>query len=125
MCLQLCQNLCTNTHQSDRVTLAEVEDPDQKLSRLTDFDLNFIDRQRMQMIIDKVLDLVIIFESLYNTLSKLQSQCRLHCLGDRCRDCSCSNTIEELGEQMHEAQVNLKKVDILHKRAQGTAQLVS
>lgn len=107
------------------MTLASVEDPDQKLSRLTDFDLNFIDRQRMQMIIDKVLDLVIIFESLYNTLSKLQRQCKLHCLGDRCKDCSCSSTIEELEEQMHEAQVNLKKVDILHKRAHGTAQLVS
>lgn len=78
------------------------------------------------MIEDKVLDLVIIFESLYNTLSKLRRQCELHCLGDRCGDdCSCASTIEELEEQMHEAQVNLKKVDILHKRAQGTAQLVS
>jgi hypothetical protein len=76
------------------------------------------------MIEDKVLDLVIIFESLYNTLSKLQRQCRSHCLGIHCVNCICSSTIEELEEQMHEAQVNLKKADVLHKRAQGTAQLV-
>jgi hypothetical protein len=92
---------------------------------LTDFEVNFVDRQRLKMIEDKVLDLVIIFESLYNTLSKLQRQCQSHCLGDRCMDCSCALTSEELEEQMHEVQVNLKKADILHKRAQGTAQLVS
>jgi hypothetical protein len=76
------------------------------------------------MIEDKVLDLVIIFESLYNTLSKLQRQCQRHCMGNRCVDCICANTAEEIEEQMHEAQVNLKKADVLHKRAQGTAQLV-
>jgi hypothetical protein len=107
------------------VTLTQVENESEKLSPLTDFALNFVDRQRMQMIIDKVLDLVIIFESLYNTSSKLRRQCELHCLKGRCSDCVCSSTIDELEEQMHEAQVNLKKVDILHKRAQGTAQLVS
>jgi hypothetical protein len=95
-----------------------------KLSPLTDFAVNFVDRQRLKMIEDKVLDLVIIFESLYNTLSKLQRQCRNHCLGNDCVDCICPSIVEELEEQMHEAQVNLKKADILHKRAQGTAQLV-
>jgi hypothetical protein len=73
---------------------------------------------------DKVLDLVIIFESLYNTLLKLQQQCRSHFLGSDCVGCVCSSIADELEEQMHEAQVNLKKANILHKRAQGTAQLV-
>jgi len=112
-------------HESYRVTLTQVQNESEKLSPLTDFALNFVDRQRMQMIIDKVLDLVIIFESLYNTLSKLRRQCELHCLKEECDDCVCSSTIEELEEQMHEAQVNLKKVDVLHRRAQGTAQLLS
>lgn len=104
--------------------LAQVQDEEVKLSALTDFAVNFVDRQRLKMIEDKVLDLVIIFESLHNTLSKLCKQCRAHCLGSNCVDCSCSRTINELEEQMHEAEVNLKKADILHKRAQGTAQLV-
>ena len=114
----------TDSEQSDRVVLALVADEASKLSPLTDFQVNFVDRQRLKMIEDKVLDLVIIFESLYNTLSKLRRQCELHCMGDRCVDCTCSSTVEELQEQMHEAQVNLKKVDVLYKRAQGTAQLV-
>jgi hypothetical protein len=39
-------------------------------------------------------------------------------------DCTCSSMIDEFEEHMHEAQVNLKKADVLHKRAQDTAQLV-
>jgi hypothetical protein len=34
-------------------------------------------------------------------------------------------TMEELEEQMNEAQVNLKKVEVLHEKAQGTAHMVS
>lgn len=77
------------------------------------------------MIEDKILDLVLVFESLYNTLSHLQRQCRLHCLGPQCTDCTCFRIVEEFEEQMHEAQTNMKKADVLHKRAQGTAQLLS
>ncbi|KAF4635972.1 hypothetical protein G7Y89_g2100 [Cudoniella acicularis] len=113
------------TQQSERVTLAMVQSETEKLSPLTDFAVNFVDRQRLKMIEDKVLDLVIVFESLHNTLSKLRKQCELHCLGSACENCTCYITMEELEEQMHEAQVNLKKADVLHKRAQGTAQLLS
>lgn len=77
------------------------------------------------MIEDKVLDLTIIFESLHHTFSKLKQHCQNHCLGESCIDCTCLNTMEELEEQMHEANANLKKTDVLHKRAQGTTELVS
>ncbi|KAF8849199.1 hypothetical protein BDZ45DRAFT_243908 [Acephala macrosclerotiorum] len=111
--------------QSDRVALTEVQSETERLSPLTDFDLNFVDQQRLKMIEDKILDLVLVFESLYNTLSHLQRQCRLHCLGPQCTDCTCFRIVEEFEEQMHEAQTNMKKADVLHKRAQGTAQLLS
>lgn len=104
--------------------LAEVRSGAEKNSPLTNFPINFVDRQKLKMIEDKILNLVIIFESLYGTLSKLKHQCKSHCLEKHCMDCTCSSTIDEFEEQMHEAQVNLKKVDVLHKRAQGTAQLV-
>jgi hypothetical protein len=106
------------------VTLAEVQSETERLSPLTNFDINFIDRQRLKMTEDKILDLVIIFESLYNTLSKLHIQCRNHCLGDNCKDCNCASTLDELEDQMHDVQLNLKKADILYKRAQSTAKLV-
>lgn len=105
--------------------LAQVQKEDAKLSPLLDFNINFVDRQRLKMMEDKVLDLMIIFESLYNTLSMLQTQCQKHCLDSGCQDCTCQSTIEELEEQKHEAQVNLSKVRILQKRAQATAHLVS
>ena len=73
---------------------------------------------------DKILDLVIIFESLHNTLSKLHMQCRNHCMGSDCKDCNCAMVLEEFEDQMHEVQLNLKKAEILYKRAQGTAKLV-
>jgi len=107
------------------VILAQVQKEDVKLSPLLDFAINFVDRQRLKMMEDKVLDLMIIFESLYNTLSMLQKQCQKHCLDSDCKDCTCQSTIDELEEQKHEAQVNLSKARILHKRAQATAHLVS
>jgi hypothetical protein len=107
------------------VILAQVLKEDAKLSPLLDFNINFVDRQRLKMMEDKVLDLMIIFESLYNTLSMLQKQCQKNCLDSDCKDCTCQSTIDELEEQKHEAQVNLSKARILQKRAQGTAHLVS
>jgi hypothetical protein len=107
------------------VVLAEVEREDDKLSPLVDFTINFIDRQRLKLMEDKVLDLMIVFESVQNKLSMLIKQCRKNCSGPECLDCHCETTIEELEEQTQEAQVNLNKVKILHKRAQGTADLVS
>jgi len=111
--------------QSLPVMLAEVRSGTKKISPLTDLTVSFVDRQKLKMIEDKILNLVIIFESLCSTLSKLRHQCKSHCLGKRCMDCTCSITINEFEEQLHEAQVNLKKADVLHKRAQGTAQLVN
>jgi hypothetical protein len=91
---------------------------------LPDLVVNFVDRQRLKMLEDKILDLVIIFESLSNTLVQLQRQCLRHCLGPLCENCTCSITIDELEEQMNETRVNLKIVDILQKRAEGAAKLV-
>ena len=59
---------------------------------------------------DKVLDMIIIVETVYNMLSKLQKQCQNHCLLGRCVNCTCSRTFEELEKHMHEVQVNFKKM---------------
>jgi hypothetical protein len=77
------------------------------------------------MIEDKILDLVLVFESLQHTLSKIQRQCQFHCVPERCSSCTCSRIIDEFEEQIDEVQVNLKKAEVLHRRSQGTAHLVS
>ncbi|KAK0111784.1 hypothetical protein ONS96_001053 [Cadophora gregata f. sp. sojae] len=111
--------------QSDRVTLTQVQNETENLSPLANFPINFVDRQRLKVMEDKILDLKIVFESLYNTVTKLQRQCQIHCLGSSCPQCICNNIIEEFEEQKHEIKVNMKKADILHQRSQGTAQLLS
>jgi hypothetical protein len=114
----------TDPAQSNRVTLAQVQSDTERLSPLTDFAVNFVDRQRLKLTEDKILDLVIIFESLYNTISKLHLQCRNNCKGAECVDCNCATILEDFEDQMQDVQLNLKKVDVLYKRAQSTAKLV-
>jgi hypothetical protein len=113
-----------DSEQSNRVTLAQIQSDTERLSPLTDFAVNFVDRQRLKMTEDKILDLVIIFESLFNTISKLHLHCQNRCLGTECIDCCCSAVLEAFEDQMNDVRLNLKKVDVLHKRAQSTAKLV-
>ncbi|PMD54055.1 uncharacterized protein K444DRAFT_134739 [Hyaloscypha bicolor E] len=111
--------------QSDRVTLAQVQSAEEPLSPLPDLVLNFLDRQRIKRVEDKILDLEVIFGSLLDTLSKLQRQSRRFCLCQGHKNCTCSLIIEELEEQMKEVQLNTKRAGILHKRVQGVAQILS
>jgi len=74
---------------------------------------------------DKILDLILIFESLHNTISRLKRQCQKHCIIGVCNNCTCSDIMEELEDELEEVNMNISKARVLHKRAQGTAQLVS
>jgi hypothetical protein len=112
-------------NQSDCVTLAEVQCETDPHSSSSEFGIDFLDRQRIKMLEDKTLDLVVIFDSLLDTLSQLQRQCRRHCLGRLCENCKCAITVEGFKEQIHDTQVNLRRVKVLHKRTQSTAQLLS
>ncbi|KAH9208411.1 hypothetical protein DL95DRAFT_449866 [Leptodontidium sp. 2 PMI_412] len=104
--------------QSDRVTLSRVNVE-------TDFMVPFLDRQRLKTTEDKILDLKIIFDCLSHTVSHLSRQCQSNCLGMQCIDCRCPEMIEELEEQLHDIEINIKRTEVLHKRAQATAQLIS
>lgn len=111
--------------QSNHVMLAEVPCETTSTPWRPDSGIDFLDCQRMRMIEDKILDLVVIFELLQDTLSQLQRQCRRQCLGPRlCENCNCTTTIEELKDQMRVTQINLKRVEVVYKKAQSTTQLV-
>lgn len=112
------------TQQSDRVTLAKIQSETERLSPLPELVVDFIDRQRIKRIEEKILNLMVIFDSLHDTLSQLQRQCRRHCLGPVCEDCRCHLAIEDFEEQINETRLNLKKTEVLHKRVQGIAQMV-
>lgn len=110
--------------QSDQVILSKVQSENERQSPLADSAVKFLDRQRLKVLEDKILDLVTIFESLYNTLSVLQQQSRKQCRQTLCVDCRCPAIIEALDEQMGDVEMNLKRAEVLHRRAQGTSRLV-
>ena len=78
------------------------------------------------MIEDKILDLKIIFGSLSHTLSRLKKQCQVSCVEGLCvtRGCVCPNAVDDLDEQLQEIEVNMEQIEVLHRRAQATAQIV-
>ena len=94
------------------------------MSLVPDFDLSFLDRQRIKRTEDKILDREIIFDSLLDTLSKLRELWSRDCLCESPVDCTCSFLIMELEEQMSEVRLNMKRVQVLHKRVQSIAQIV-
>jgi hypothetical protein len=104
---------------------ARVSQEDSNLALLVDFAVNFIDQQRLKTVEDKVLDLMIVFESLQSTIAMLVRECTRNCLGSDCVDCICGATSEKLFAQLREVEVNLRKTQVLHKRVQSTATLLS
>jgi hypothetical protein len=126
---QVCTLTTISSHmlingKSDHVILSKVQSETERQSPLADSAVKFLERQRLKVLEDKILNLMTIFESLYSTLSALQRQCRKQCRQVLCVDCRCSGIVEELDEQMRDVEMNLKKAEVLHKRAQGTARLV-
>jgi len=104
--------------------LAELPRDDVEVSSVVNFTPNFVDRQKMKMIENKVLDLLVILESLRNTLYMLKRRCENQCLGMECENCTCGRISEELEERILENQIDLRIAKVLLKRAQGMAQLV-
>lgn len=100
----------------------------ERLSPLTDININFIDRQRLKLLEDRVLDLQVIFDSSTNTVEHVRRQCTIYCetyCSSSLKRCNCREVGQELDELLAELRMNQKKADVLHKRAQATAQLVS
>lgn len=105
--------------------LKEVQSKKDSDSQSLDLPLTFLDRQRLQLLEDKILDSSIIFESIQDTLGRLKRQCGKHCLKDMCVDCKCATTCDDFEDFEHDVQLNLKKTKTLHKRVKGVTQLVN
>jgi len=119
--------VCTKLKQkSDSVLLSKVQSTEENPFPVArDTTIKFLDRQRLTHLEDKILDLITILESLFNTLSSLKRQCLIHCVQKDCENYRCDAIVEELGVQMHDAEILMKKVDVLYKRSQAKARLLS
>lgn len=104
--------------------LKQVRSETDSILQSPDLPVTFLDRQRLQLIEDKILDLVVVFESFLDTISRLKLQCQKHCKNDICIDCTCTVITDDFEYLEHDVRLNLKKADTLYRRAQGTTKLV-
>ncbi len=109
------------TEQSTRVIAANAGRGN--LSTLINFEINFEDRQILQVVEEKALDLITIFESTADTLTTILQEYDYICSGSESKEID--RVKARLGDRLREVSLYQKKVQTLCKRIQGTASLVS
>jgi hypothetical protein len=100
----------------------------ENLSPLTDFTVNFIDRQNLKILEDYVIDLQVILPTMLCNIMGIREQCGNWCKrhhGKRSHDCDCDQILEEFDEYVKEVQSYVKRAGALKERAKSTAHLVS
>jgi hypothetical protein len=114
--------------QSDRIVLAKVGEEKENLSPVTDFKVNFVDRQNLKLLEDSVIDLQIILPTMLNTIVRLCDQCK-KCCERHCNKgegkCDCDQIIEEFDEYVKEVEMHVERAKILRERSKSISQLVS
>jgi hypothetical protein len=113
--------------KSDRIVLAKVGAERENLSPLTDFNINFVDRQTLKVLEDTVIDLQIILFTMLSTVGRIREQCRKCCeryCNDKEKGCDCNHIIEEFDEYVKEVEIYVERSKNLRDMAKSTARLV-
>jgi hypothetical protein len=117
-----------NLLQSDEIVLATVGTNKVNLSPLTDFDINFEDRQELKIIEDYVLDLQIILPTMLDSITGVRDQCALYLISfvdeDQERH-EIEAILAEFNEYIGEVKMHIERAKILKDKSKSTAQLVS
>ena len=107
--------------------LATVGTDKVNFSPLTDFKIDFEDRQELKIIEDFVLDLQVILPSIHDAIIGVRDQCKKY-LASIGHGSEAQYEIEavlgELDEYAREATMHIERAKILNKKAKSTAQLV-
>ncbi|KAL2074323.1 hypothetical protein VTL71DRAFT_8101 [Oculimacula yallundae] len=109
------------TEQSTRVIAANAGRGN--LSSLIDFEINFEDRQILQILEEKALDLITIFESTSDTITTILQEYDYICGGNM--TVGSDRVKSKLTDSLREVDLYQKKAHTLYKRIQGTASLLS
>lgn len=88
---------------------------------------NANDRQQLKQLEDYITDMMVILQTMADTIARIRTSCQRHCRmscgDDSC--CSCAYTIDEFEEYAVEAQLYLNRAKVLKARVKSTSQLVS
>ena len=113
--------------QSDEIVLATVGTDKVNFSPLTDFKIDFEDRQELKIIEDYVLDLQVILPGMLDSITEVRDQCMSNLtLYDPEDDqrYEVEAILEELNEYIGEVKVHIERAKNLKDKANSTAQLV-
>ena len=100
----------------------------ENLSPLTDFNINFADRQTLKILEDSVIDLQVILASMLKTITRIREHCRKCCAKVDLTAEEADNLqviLEEFDEYIKEAEIYVERGKALDEKAHSTAQLVS
>jgi hypothetical protein len=93
-----------------------------------DFNINFLDRQRLKQLKDSVIDAQVIFHSMTNYTKGIRVQaeryCKYHHLTSGI-ECDCISILDEFDLHIAEVELHIKRTSMLNDRAEATAKLVS
>jgi hypothetical protein len=97
------------------------------LSPLTNFNINFEDRQELKIIEDLILDLQVILPSLLNSMTGVYNQC-MHFFQtselSQEEKCQLGAILEDLEENIQEGKMFIERAKTLKEKAKSTTQLV-
>jgi hypothetical protein len=113
--------------KSDEIVLTTVGNGKVNFSPLTDFKIDFADRQELKIIEDYVLDLQIILPGILDSITGVREQCRAHLIKSDHRDeekYEMEEVLGEMNEYIGEVGMNIQRANNLKDRLESTAQLV-
>jgi hypothetical protein len=99
----------------------------ENLSPLTDFNINFEDRQELKIVEDQVLDLEVILPSMLDSIVGIQEQCNMFLSGIGMNEEEQDETravVQEFNEYIREVKRHIDRAKVLKERAKSTAELV-
>lgn len=114
--------------QSDRIVLATVGSDKENLSPLTDFKINFEDRQDLKIVEDQVLDLQIILPSMMDSICGIKGQLKIMRESNPTEQDEASEVdaiLGEFDEYIREAKMHIQRAEILKQQSLSTSQLLS
>jgi hypothetical protein len=93
-----------------------------------DFNINFVDRQRLKQLKDSVIDAQVIFHSMTSYTNGIRVQAERYCKYLHLAsgiECDCISILDEFDLHIAEVELHIKRTSMLNDRAEATAKLVS
>jgi len=107
--------------------VAKIGNEKKTISPLTDYEVNFIDRQKLMQLEEMIVDLEVILDSLSDSIDGICKQCQRCCqtfCSNATENCVCGQILDELNLCTRHIDVDIRRAGFLQKKVKATARLV-